>query len=75
MRGKTVAILESRLGPQMVDLVAKHGGVPMHAPALAEVPDVDPEFVAPGEFTTHATSDWDYWGRVIRFGLPGGHGG
>src|SRR3989442_1633202 len=46
MRGKTVAILESRLGPQMVDLVAKHGGVPMHAPALAEVPDVDPEFVA-----------------------------
>ena len=46
MRGKTVAILESRLGPQMVDLIAKLGGVPMHAPALAEVPDVDPEFVA-----------------------------
>jgi uroporphyrinogen-III synthase len=30
----------------MVDLVAKHGGVALHAPALAEVPDVDPEFVA-----------------------------
>jgi len=45
MRGKRVAILESRLGRQMVDLVAKHGGVPIHAPALAEVPDVDPEFV------------------------------
>jgi uroporphyrinogen-III synthase len=46
MRNKRVAILESRLGQQMVDLVAKHGGVALHAPALAEVPDVDPEFVA-----------------------------
>ena len=45
MRGKKVAILESRLGRQMVELVAKHGGVPIHAPALSEVPDVDPEFV------------------------------
>ena len=46
MRGKRVAILESRLGQQMVDLVAKQGGVPLHAPALAEVPDVDPAYVA-----------------------------
>ena len=45
MRDKKVAILESRLGRQMVELVAKHGGVPIHAPALAEVPDVDPAFV------------------------------
>jgi uroporphyrinogen-III synthase len=45
MRGKKVAILESRLGRQMVELVAKYGGVPIHAPALSEVPDVDPEFV------------------------------
>src|SRR5215468_1399524 len=45
MRGKKVAILESRLGRQMVELVAKRGGVPIHAPALAEIPDVDPEFV------------------------------
>ena len=46
MRDKTIAILESRLGQQMVELVAKHGGVPFHAPALAEVADVDPAFVA-----------------------------
>jgi len=45
MRDKRVAILESRLGRQLVDLVAKHGGVPVHAPALSEVPDVDPAFV------------------------------
>src|SRR5437868_14599843 len=45
MRDKRVAILESRLGRQMVDLVAKRGAVPIHAPALAEVPDVDPNFV------------------------------
>src|SRR5438067_2280462 len=46
MRDKTVAILESRLGQQMIDLVAKRGGVPIHAPALAEIPDVDSTFVA-----------------------------
>ena len=46
MRDKRIAILESRLGQQMVDLVAKQGGVPVHAPALAEIPDVDPAFVA-----------------------------
>jgi uroporphyrinogen-III synthase len=38
---KTVAILESRLGRQLADLVGKHGGRPMLAPALAEVPDLD----------------------------------
>src|SRR3989442_5411763 len=42
MRGKKVAILESRLGPQLADLVAQRGGVPFHAPALAELPDLDP---------------------------------
>src|SRR5947207_10113560 len=46
MRDKRVAILESRLGQQMIDLVTKRGGVPIHAPALAEVPDVDSTFVA-----------------------------
>jgi uroporphyrinogen-III synthase len=45
MRGKRVAILESRLGRQMVELVAKRGGLPLHAPALAEVADVDPAYV------------------------------
>ena len=41
MRDKTVAILESRLGRQLTELVAKRGGRPVHAPALAEVPAVD----------------------------------
>ena len=41
MRGKTIAILESRLGAQLAELVAKRGGRPLHAPALAEVPEVD----------------------------------
>src|SRR2546425_11083583 len=42
MRAKKVAILESRLGAQLADLVARRGGVPFHAPALAELPDLDP---------------------------------
>src|SRR5882762_8907009 len=45
MRGKKVAILESRLGRQLADLVAQRGGVPFHAPALAELPDLDPEAI------------------------------
>lgn len=46
MKAKRIAILESRLGEQMVDLVAKRGGVPVHAPALAELPDLDPQRIA-----------------------------
>src|SRR5688500_16425090 len=46
MRDKTVAILESRLGRQFAELVAKHGGRPLHAPALAEIPDVDRDTIA-----------------------------
>jgi uroporphyrinogen-III synthase len=46
MRDKTVAILESRLGRQFAEIVAKHGGKPLHAPALAEVPDVDRTAIA-----------------------------
>ena len=46
MQGKRVAILESRLGRQLGDLVVKHGGQPFHAPALAEVPEVDRAFMA-----------------------------
>jgi len=46
MQGKTVAVLESRLGKQLVELIMKRGGRPLHAPALSEVPDVDPGFVA-----------------------------
>jgi uroporphyrinogen-III synthase len=42
MKNKTVAILESRAGEQVADLVRKYGGIPFLAPALAEVADVDP---------------------------------
>ena len=41
MRGKKVALLETRLGPQMADLIARRGGIPVSAPALAELPDLD----------------------------------
>jgi len=46
MRGSKVAVLESRLGQQMIELIAKLGGVPIHAPALMDVPDIDHTFVA-----------------------------
>jgi uroporphyrinogen-III synthase len=46
MKAKRIAILESRLGQQLVDLVAQRGGVPFHAPALAELPDLDPQKIA-----------------------------
>jgi len=42
MHGKTIAILETRLGRQLVELVEKRGGCVMHASALAEVPAADP---------------------------------
>ena len=42
MRRKNVAILESRLGTQLAELVAQRGGIAFHAPALAEQPDLDP---------------------------------
>lgn len=45
MQGKTVAILESRLGRQLAELIEKRGGQALQAPALNEVPDVDPAFV------------------------------
>jgi len=43
MKAKNIAILESRLGAQVADLVRQRGGVPLHAPALAELPDLEPE--------------------------------
>ena len=46
MKAKRIAILESRLGQQVGDLVAQRGGVPFHAPALAELPDLDPQAIA-----------------------------
>ncbi|MGO9933175.1 MAG: uroporphyrinogen-III synthase [Steroidobacteraceae bacterium] len=45
MKSKVVAILETRAGAHLAELVARRGGVPMHAPALEEVPDVDPNEV------------------------------
>jgi uroporphyrinogen-III synthase len=55
VKPKTVAILESRLGPQLGELVAKHGGRPMLAPALAEIPDVDHAMISRlvGELESH----------------------
>ncbi len=43
MQGKRIAILENRLGSQLTELVARGGGIPLHAPALAELPDGDPQ--------------------------------
>ena len=45
MKSKVVAILETRAGAHLAELVARRGGVPMLAPALEEVPDVDPQAV------------------------------
>ena len=41
LQGKRVAVLESRLGAQLAGLVAGRGGAPFHAPALAELPDLN----------------------------------
>ena len=41
-----MAILEARLGRQLAELVEKRGGVPLHAPALSELPDLDPAAIA-----------------------------
>ena len=46
MKGKRIAVLETRLGKQLADLVMQHGGVPFHAPALAELPDLEPDKIA-----------------------------
>jgi uroporphyrinogen-III synthase len=46
MKSKVVAILETRTGAHLGELIARKGGVPMLAPALEEVPDVDDRAVA-----------------------------
>jgi uroporphyrinogen-III synthase len=43
LKAKKVAILEARLGEQLAGLVKQRGGEPVHAPALAELPDLDPQ--------------------------------
>ena len=46
IKNKTIAILENRAGEQLADLVKKYGGTPFSAPALAEVPDIDPVLIS-----------------------------
>src|ERR1700722_13186503 len=46
MKSKVVGILETRPGAHLGELIARRGGKPMLAPALEEVPDVDPQAVA-----------------------------
>ena len=45
MRGKRIAVLESRFGEHLCALLEKEGGVAIRAPALAEEPDLDPEAI------------------------------
>jgi uroporphyrinogen-III synthase len=45
MKSKVVAILETRTGAHLAELVMRRGGVPLLAPALEEVPDIDPQAV------------------------------
>jgi uroporphyrinogen-III synthase len=46
MKSKVIAVLETRTGEHLGELIARRGGVPMLAPALEEVPDVDPQVLA-----------------------------
>ncbi len=45
MKGRVVAILETRTGAHLGELIARRGGVPLLAPALREVPDIEPSSV------------------------------
>ena len=38
LSGKTIVLLESRMAPEMADLVRRQGGTPLSAPAMQEVP-------------------------------------
>jgi uroporphyrinogen-III synthase len=46
VKSKVVAILETRIGAHLGELIARRGGIPVLAPALEEVPDVDSQAVA-----------------------------
>src|SRR5258705_2512294 len=46
LRGKRVAVLETRLGRELTDLVTGRGAEAFHAPALAELPELDPQAIA-----------------------------
>ena len=45
MKSKVVAILETRTGAHLGELIARRGAIPLLAPALEEVPDVDADAV------------------------------
>ena len=45
MKSKVVAILETRTGAHLAEMISRRGGVPFLAPALEEVPDIDPAAV------------------------------
>jgi uroporphyrinogen-III synthase len=46
MQSKVVAILETRTGEHLAEMIAREGATPLLAPALEEVPDLDPGTVA-----------------------------
>jgi uroporphyrinogen-III synthase len=46
MKSKVVGILETRSGEHLGELIARRGGIPLLAPALEEVADVDSQAVA-----------------------------
>ena len=46
LQSKRIALLESRLGEQIAGLLIREGALPLHAPALAEVPDTDLDLLA-----------------------------
>ncbi|MDQ6619822.1 MAG: uroporphyrinogen-III synthase [Pseudomonadota bacterium] len=41
LRGRTIAILESRAGEQLARVIERHGGRALAAPALSELPEID----------------------------------
>jgi len=41
MQGKRIGVLEGRFGENLVALLEKRGAIALHAPALAEEPDID----------------------------------
>lgn len=45
LTGVTVAVLQARHGRELAALIAKHGGIPVHAPCMREAPAEDREAV------------------------------
>lgn len=55
IQGKTIAVLESRAAEQVAALIVRHGGTPLSAPALAEIPVIDPSHMRQWMETLSAT--------------------